>query len=111
MQSIKRQAGADFPVSLRYSVVSKTKAWGKGAMPYETDFEEFGRDMAESEKAVKYLEEAGYDMFNCDNGTYDAWYWAHPPQYMPDNCNLEYVEHIKKFTNCPVCRHRASEPR
>ena len=39
VQSIKRQAGADFPVSLRYSVVSKTKAWGKGAMPYETDFE------------------------------------------------------------------------
>ena len=102
VQSIKRQAGADFPVSLRYSVVSKTKAWGKGAMPYETDFEEFGRDMAESEKAVKYLEEAGYDMFNCDNGTYDAWYWAHPPQYMPDNCNLEYVEHIKKFTDKPV---------
>ena len=102
VQEIKRQAGADFPVSLRYSVVSKTKAWGKGAMPYETDFEEFGRDMAESEKAVKYLGDAGYDMFNCDNGTYDAWYWAHPPQYMPDNCNLEYVEHIKKFTNCPV---------
>ena len=102
VQSIKRQAGADFPVSLRYSVVSKTKAWGKGAMPYETDFVEFGRDMPESEKAVKYLEDAGYDMFNCDNGTYDAWYWAHPPQYMPDNCNLEYVEHIKKFTSRPV---------
>ena len=102
VQEIKRQAGADFPVSLRYSVVSKTKAWGKGAMPYETDFEEFGRDMAESEKAVKYLGDAGYDMFNCDNGTYDAWYWAHPPQYMPDNCNLEYVEHIKQFTSRPV---------
>ena len=102
VQSIKRQAGGDFPVSLRYSVVSKTKAWGKGAMPYETDFEEFGRDMAESEKAIKYLGDAGYDMFNCDNGTYDAWYWAHPPQYMPDNCNLEYVEHIKKFTDKPV---------
>ena len=41
VQSIKRQAGADFPVSLRYSVVSKTKGWGKGAMPYEEDFEEF----------------------------------------------------------------------
>ena len=102
VQEIKRQAGADFPVSLRYSVVSKTKAWGKGAMPYETDFVEFGRDMPESEKAVKYLEDAGYDMFNCDNGTYDAWYWAHPPQYMPDNCNLEYVEHIKQFTSRPV---------
>ena len=102
VKTIKRDAGADFPVSLRYSVVSKTKTWGKGVMPYETDFVEWGRDMEESERAVKYLEDAGYDMFNCDNGTYDAWYWAHPPQYMPDNCNLEYVEHIKKFTSKPV---------
>ena len=101
VQSIKRQAGADFPVSLRYSVVSKTKSWFHGAMPGE-EFEEFGRDMPESEKAVKYLEEAGYDFFNCDNGTYDAWYWAHPPQYMPDNCNLADVEHIRQFTNVPV---------
>ena len=102
VQAIKAACGNDFPVSLRYSVVSKTKDWGKGAMPYETDFKEFGRDMEESERAIKYLSDAGYDMFNCDNGTYDAWYWAHPPQYMPDNCNLEYVEHIKKFTDKPV---------
>ena len=102
VQAIKRECGSDFPVSLRYSVVSKTKDWGKGAMPYEEDFKEFGRDMDESEKAVKYLEDAGYDMFNCDNGTYDAWYWAHPPQYMPDNCNLSYVEHIKNYTSKPV---------
>ena len=102
VQCIKRYAGDDFPVSLRYSVVSKTKGWGKGAMPYETDFEEWGRDMAESEKAIKYLGDMGYDFFNCDNGTYDAWYWAHPPQYMPDNCNLADVEHIKKFTDKPV---------
>ena len=102
VQAIKAACGPDFPVSLRYSVVSKTKDWGKGAMPYEKDFKEFGRDMEESERAVKYLADAGYDMFNCDNGTYDAWYWAHPPPYMPDNCNLEYVEHIKKFTDKPV---------
>ena len=101
VQCIHKYAGDDFPVSLRYSVVSKMKGWYKGAMPGE-DFVEFGRDMAESEKAVKYLEEAGYAMFNCDNGTYDAWYWAHPPQYMPDNCNITEVEHIKNFTNAPV---------
>ena len=101
VQCIHKYAGDDFPVSLRYSVVSKTKGWYKGAMPGE-EFEEFGRDMAESERAVKYLEEAGNAMFNCDNGTYDAWYWAHPPQYMPDNCNIAEVEHIKNFTNAPV---------
>ena len=109
VQCIHKYAGDDFPVSLRYSVVSKTKGWYKGAMPGE-DFVEFGRDMAESEKAVKYLEEAGYAMFNCDNGTYDAWYWAHPPQYMPDNCNITEVEHIKNFTNAPVVCAGRMEP-
>ena len=101
VQSIKQQAGADFPVSLRYSVRSMTKGWRKGAMPGE-DFEEFGRDMAESEKVVQILEKAGYDFLNCDNGTYDAWYWAHPPQYLPDNCNLADVEHIRQFVKIPV---------
>ena len=49
-------------------------------------------------------------MLNCDNGTYDAWYWAHPPQYMPVNCNLEDVEHIKKFVDIPVVCAGKMEP-
>lgn len=101
VQAIKNRCGKDFPVSLRYSVVSKTKGFREGALPGE-DYTEVGRDMAESEKAAKLLEEAGYDMLNCDNGTYDAWYWAHPPIYMPENCNLEEVEHIKNFVDIPV---------
>jgi len=101
VRAIHEQAGEDFPVSLRYSVRSMTKGWREGAMPGE-EFVEFGRDMAESEKVVKILEDAGYAFLNCDNGTYDAWYWAHPPQYMPDNCNLADVEHIREFTNIPV---------
>ena len=102
VKAIKRDCGDDFPVSLRYSVVSKTKGFRQGALPEETDFVEVGRDMAESEKAAKFLQDAGYDMLNCDNGTYDAWYWAHPPAYMPMNCNLEYVKHIKQFVDIPV---------
>ena len=101
VQAIKKVCGEDFPVSLRYSVLSKTKGFRKGALPGE-QFTEVGRDMEESEKAVKYLQDAGYDMLNCDNGTYDAWYWAHPPVYMPENCNLEDVEHIKQFVRIPV---------
>ena len=101
VQAIKKVCGDDFPVSLRYSVVSKTKGFREGALPDEV-YKEAGRDMEESEKAVKYLEDAGYDMLNCDNGTYDAWYWAHPPVYMPENCNLRDVEHIKKFVSIPV---------
>ena len=101
VQAIKEACGKDFPVSLRYSVVSKTKGFRQGALPGE-DFVEAGRDMEESEKAAKYLQDAGYDALNCDNGTYDAWYWAHPPIYMPENCNLADVEHIKKFVDIPV---------
>ena len=101
VKAIKKECGEDFPVPLRYSVVSKTKGFREGALPGE-EYIEAGRDMAESEIAAKYLQDAGYDMLNCDNGTYDAWYWAHPPVYMPENCNLEYVEHIKKFVTIPV---------
>lgn len=101
VKAIKKECGKDFPVSLRYSVVSKTKGFRQGAVPGE-EYVEVGRDMEESEKAVKILEEAGYDMLNCDNGTYDAWYWAHPPVYMPNNCNLDDVAHIRKFVNIPV---------
>lgn len=102
VQAIKKECGKDFPVSLRYSVVSKTKGFRQGAVPGEEDFVEVGRDMAESEKAAKYLQDAGYDMLNCDNGTYDSWYWPHPPAYMPENCNLADVSHIKKFVDIPV---------
>lgn len=101
VDAIKNACGKDFPVSLRYSVVSKTKGFRQGALPGE-DYTEVGRDMEESEKAAKYLQDAGYDCLNCDNGTYDAWYWAHPPIYMPENCNLADVEHIKKFVDIPV---------
>lgn len=110
VQAIKKECGKDFPVSLRYSVLSKTKGFRQGAVPGE-DYVEAGRDMEESEKAIKYLSDAGYDMFNCDNGTYDAWYWAHPPVYMPENCNLADVEHIKNFTDKPVVCAGRLDPR
>ncbi len=110
VQAIKKICGPDFPVSLRYSVVSKTKGFREGALPGET-YTEVGRDMEESEIAVKFLQEAGYDCLNCDNGTYDAWYWAHPPIYMPENCNLEDVEHIKQFVDIPVICAGRLDPR
>ncbi len=110
VQAIKKACGKDFPVSLRYSVISKTKGFRQGALPGE-DYVEVGRDMAESERAAKYLQDAGYDCLNCDNGTYDAWYWAHPPIYMPENCNLADVEHIKQFVDIPVICAGRLDPR
>ena len=109
VKAIKEVCGKDFPVSLRYSVESKVKGFREGAVPGEV-YTEVGRCMEESEKAAKYLQDAGYDMLNADNGTYDSWYWAHPPMYMPQNCNLEDVAHIKKFVDIPVVCAGRMEP-
>ena len=109
VKAIKESCGEDFPVSLRYSVQSKVKDFRVGALPGE-EFKEIGRDLEESEKAAKYLQDAGYDMLNADNGTYDSWYWAHPPMYMPQNCNLEDVAHIKQFVDIPVVCAGRMEP-
>ena len=109
VKAIKEKCGKDYPVSLRYSVLSKVKDFCYGALPNEK-YKEIGRDMQESEKAAKYLQDAGYDMLNADNGTYDSWYWAHPPMYMPQNCNLDDVAHIKKFVDIPVVCAGRMEP-
>ena len=109
VKAIKKSCGEDFPVSLRYSVESKMKDFCYGAMPGE-EYTEVGRAMPESEKAAKYLQDAGYDMLNADNGTYDSWYWAHPPMYMPQNCNLDDVAHIKNFVDIPVVCAGRMEP-
>ena len=109
VKAIKAECGSAFPVSLRYSVESKLKGFAEGIVPGD-DAPEMGRDMAESERAAKYLQDCGYDMLNADNGTYDSWYWAHPPMYMPQNCNLDDVAHIKKFVDIPVVCAGRMEP-
>ena len=109
VKAIKERCGKEFPVSLRYSVESKLKGFQEGIVPGD-DAPEMGRNMEESERAAKYLQDAGYDMLNADNGTYDSWYWSHPPMYMPQNCNLEDVAHIKKFVDIPVVCAGRMEP-
>ena len=109
VKAIKESCGDDFPVSLRYSVESKLKGFAEGIVPGDNS-PEMGRNMEESERAAKYLQDAGYDMLNADNGTYDSWYWAHPPMYMPQNCNLEDVAHIKHFVDIPVVCAGRMEP-
>lgn len=101
VQEIKKVCGKEFPVSLRFSAISKVKDFREGILPGE-EFEEKGRTMEEAIKAAKLFESVGYDMLNADNGTYDSWYWAHPPMYMPKNCNLEDCIEIRKHVNIPV---------
>ncbi len=110
MEAIKEKCGKDFPVSVRYSVRSYVKDFNRGALPGE-EFEEMGRNLEEGVAAAKLLEEYGFDMLNCDNGSYDSWFWAHPPVYMPKACNLKDVAEVKRAVNIPVvCAGRFDDP-
>lgn len=110
IKGIKEVCGDDYPVIVRYSVTSKMRGFNKGAIPGEK-FEEFGRDYDESIKAAQILEAAGADALDADNGSYDSWFWAHPPMYMPLACNLDDAAFIKQHVNIPVfCAGRMEDP-
>lgn len=110
IKEIKKTCGPDYPVSVRYSVESKMVGFNRGALPGQ-DHIEFGRDREEGIEAAKLLEAAGADMLNADNGSYDSWYWAHPPMYMPLACNLESAAAIKPHVKIPVvCAGRMEDP-
>lgn len=102
VRAIKEKCGQDYPVILRYSVTSRVKDFNKGIIPADTVSTELGRDLEESKKAIQILSQAGYDGFNADNGTYDSWYYAHPPVYMLLNCNLREAIAIKPYTDKPI---------
>lgn len=110
IKAIKKECGEDYPVIVRYSVTSKMRGFNKGAVPGEV-YDEFGRDYEESIACAKILEEAGADALDADNGSYDSWFWAHPPVYMPLACNLEDAAYIKKHVKIPVfCAGRMEDP-
>ena len=110
VEAIKAKCGKEFPVSVRYSVRSYVKDFNRGALPWE-EFEEKGRDLEEGIQVAKMLESFGYDMLDCDNGSYDSWFWPHPPMYMPKACNLKDVQEVKKAVNIPVvCAGRFDDP-
>lgn len=110
VEEIKKTCGDDFPVTLRFSVKSMIKDWRVGALPGE-DFEEKGRDTEEGLKAAKLLESYGYDALDTDVGTYDAWWWNHPPMYQKKGLYREYCKMVKEVVDIPVfCAGRMDNP-
>lgn len=110
VEEIKKKCGDDFPVTLRFSLKSMIKDWRVGALPGE-DFEEKGRDTEEGLKAAKLLESYGYDALDTDVGTYDAWWWNHPPMYQKKGLYREYCKMVKEVVDIPVfCAGRMDNP-
>ena len=110
VEEIKKRCGEDFPVTLRFSVKSMIKDWRVGALPGE-DFEEKGRDVAEGLEAARLLESYGYDALDTDVGTYDAWWWNHPPMYQEKGLYRKYCKMVKEVVSIPVfCAGRMDDP-
>jgi 2-enoate reductase len=101
VKGIKAACGDSFPVSLRYSLKSFVKSIRHGALPGE-EFTEQGKDIDEGVEAAKMLVEAGYDLLNVDAGTYDAWYWNHPPMYFEKGMYREFGKILKQKVDVPI---------
>ena len=110
VEEIKSRCGDDFPVALRFSLKSMIKDWREGALPGE-EFEEKGRDIEEGLEAAKLLVSYGYDALDVDVGTYDAWWWNHPPMYIEKGMFRPYCKLVKEVVDVPVlCAGRMDNP-
>lgn len=101
VQEIKKTCGTDYPVILRFSIKSYIKQLRQGGLPGE-EFTELGRDIDEALEVAKILQDAGYDAFDADAGSYDSWYWAHPPMYFEKGMYLALAKELKKVSKIPV---------
>lgn len=111
VEEIKRRCGDDFPVVLRYSPKSFIKALRDGALPGE-EFTEAGRDLPEGIEAAKLLTSYGYDALDVDVGSYDAWWWSHPPMYQEKGLYMPYAKLIREHVDVPIlCAGRMDDPK
>lgn len=110
VEEIKKRCGNDFPVTLRYSPKSFIKGLRDGALPGE-EFEEKGRDLDEGIEAAKLLVSYGYDALDVDVGSYDSWWWSHPPMYQKKGLYRPYAKLMKETVSVPIiCAGRMDNP-
>ena len=67
-----------------------------------TGEEEAGRTLEEGIEIAKLLETYGYDCLNVDTGTYDSFYYACPPMYMPKGYAVELAAKAKTAVKIPI---------
>ena len=99
VQGIKAECGQDFPVSIRLGLKWWMEDFNKPSLFGE---KEVGRTIEDAVAIAKKLEEYGYDMLNCNSGTYDSFYYACPPYYQPYGYNLPLIRQVKAAVNIPV---------
>jgi 2-enoate reductase len=110
VEEIKNRCGEDFPVTVRYSPKSFIKDLRDGALPGE-EFVEKGRDLDEGIETAKLLVSYGYDSLDTDVGSYDSWWWSHPPMYQEKGLYRPYAKLMKETVDVPIiCAGRMDDP-
>lgn len=99
VEGIKRECGADFPVSIRMGLKWWMEDFNKPSLFGE---KEVGRTVEDAVEIAKKLESYGYDMLNCNSGTYDSFYYACPPYYQPYGYNVELARQVKAAIHIPI---------
>ncbi len=98
-EGIKQTCGEDFPVTMRLGL----KSYAKGFMQASFDgSDEAYRTLEEGVRICQLLEAAGYDALDVDTGTYDSFYYACPPMYLPRGYMAELAERAKEAVEVPI---------
>ena len=67
--------------------------------------------MDEGVEAAKLLVAYGYDALDVDVGSYDAWWWNHPPMYQEKGLYREFAKLMKDAVDVPIiCAGRMDDP-
>lgn len=99
LEGIKQECGSQYPVSMRLGLKTYVKDFEKATFTGE---EEAGRTLEEGIRIAQLLESYGYDCLSVDTGTYDSFYYACPPMYMPKGFVVELAEKAKEAVNIPI---------
>lgn len=109
IKAVKKE-DSRFPITCRIGTKHHAKGIGQGTMEGEV-YQEFGRDIPETVRMAKCLEQTGYDAFYIGNGCYDSFYWMYPPMYQKEGLWLEDLAPLKEAVHVPViCGGKVLQP-
>ena len=99
VEGIHAVCGREFPVGMRLSMKTYLKGVNQATLTGEG---EVGRDLDESVECARLLESYGYDFLDVDTGTYDSFYYACPPMYLPQSFMIPLAEAAQRAVKIPV---------
>ncbi len=99
VEGIKQTCGEAWPVTMRLGIKSFVKDWNTATLTGE---DERGRTLEEGVEICKLLESYGYDGLSIDTGTYDSYYYACPPMYMPKGFFVELAAKATAAVSIPT---------